>query len=150
MNFEIANPSDPYTFVAPSAEVASLVTFFLDSRGMCPAIEVGPNFERIEGGFSQPFFLGGGASQWFEEEFGRDLDASIEALRPELAEALESVMIGSPADRGRMERVVAAIENEDDRRRAREAWHDERRTSLNDIGGRARQIAARLREARVA
>ncbi|OHB82091.1 MAG: hypothetical protein A2V98_20640 [Planctomycetes bacterium RBG_16_64_12] len=59
---------------------------------------------------------------------------------------LESIVIGSPGEREELESTIAMIDDADlvawfDRR------HDRRRSSCNDIGGRARAIAKQLREA---
>lgn len=135
--WEIINPSDAYTFEAAEREVAALVVLGLGSGqygGDC-----GDDAARI------PILIFGGATEWYEREFGRDMGAGLVARETELPIALDSVMIGSRSERARMDRVLAAVEDEEDRQRARVAWLDERRSSMNDIGARAAKWAANLR-----
>lgn len=73
------------------------------------------------------------------------MEEGFTALRGEVATALESLLIGSAGERRGMERVFAAITSEADRAAARAAWHDNRRSSLNDFGAWAAELAARLR-----
>jgi hypothetical protein len=137
--FEIVNPSDPYTIQGEREPVCAAA--LLLGNGMYPVVPVAGGPQVL------PFLaLSGedGLDTWWREAFGRSFSESLQ-LRGAVAEALESVMIGSAADRARMERVLAAISSPEDRERARAAWHDERRSSTNDIGRQAAALAARIR-----
>lgn len=71
-----------------------------------------------EGNQAVPFFLFGGHDEWFKEHFGYGFEESIDRVdKQKLVEALESVSMGS-----------------------------EKRSSLNDIGGRAKDFATECRE----
>jgi len=62
-----------------------------------------------------------------------------------IAEALESVTVGDFEDRARLEKLLACVSDPAERSAAQDAWHDQRRSSMNDIGKRAKQMAAHLR-----
>lgn len=113
LKFEIVNPSDPYTFTAPSLEVAALVIILLGSgRYAAKSLDTPPN----EG---VPFFMFGGAEEWFRDNCGCTPDESMERTEKSvLADSLDTVTLGS-----------------------------EKRSSMNNIGGRAKAYAAQLRAA---
>lgn len=139
MLFEISNPSDAYTIEAETLVVAGVATLLL-GEGKYGLSGV----DDAEAGM--PIFLFGGHEQWLATQGVPNLDAFLDANYASLAEALESVTIGSAEERKRLGRIVAVITNEEERAKARAAWHDERRSSLNDIGKRAGGLAKRLRE----
>lgn len=133
--FELINPSDPYTFVAPSLEVAAVCAAML-STGF-GARQVDPPADE-----TSPVLLG-----WDEWLADRGIDRRwIEAHESELADAFESFLIGNLADRRDVEEALALIPAE-----SREAWRARRqerhRTSINDIGESAYRWARRLRSA---
>ena len=136
---EISNPSDPYTI-----EVGD------DPRPACAAVLLlgeGHYGLHEEGGEDvMPIFLFGGAVEWLAKHGIPDLPAYLTAHAVEIADALDTVMIGKRSERARMERVLAAIASAEDRQKARAAWLDEKQTSLNDIGGRAVVLSKRLRD----
>lgn len=150
MNFELINPSDPYTMRAPSFEAAVLACWLISPGGMMPPRQVGESFEDIEGGEQAPFAISGDLVAWFERRFGRTIGEAMESIGEDVISALRSVMIGSASERRRMERVLSAILDPAERERAAEAWHDQKRSSLNDIGSAAREIAAELEQQRKA
>ena len=61
MEYELINPSDPYTFIAADYETAVLAVFCLG-----PAYGARPK----DGGEDVPIFLFGGAVKWYAEKFG--------------------------------------------------------------------------------
>ena len=143
---EISNPSDPYTIEVDD-----------DPRPACAAVLLlgeGHYGLHEEGGEDvMPIFLFGGAVEWLAKHGVPDLATYIAEHLSEIADALDTVMIGKRSERARMERVLAEITSaEEDREKARAAWLDEKQTSLNDIGGRAVAMAKRMRDkaARVA
>lgn len=113
MEFEIINPSDPYTITAPDLEIAAAAVVLLGNGKY--------SLEGKDGTPDVPFFLFGGHDEWFQEKFDRSLNESIEWIlgsrAEELAACLDSVKIGSAE-----------------------------RSSMNDIGGRAKAIAANIRK----
>jgi len=151
MQYEITNPSDPYTFVADSHEVAALVIFLLG-----PAYGATP--ENGNDNVGVPIFLFGGAHEWYKETFGRDAHEGMEALEAEVAGALDSVMLGHFKDRRRYNVALAAIDDPEKRRAFMEAWQGEatsmhssiisngRDFAVNGIGGYCHNLAQSIRE----
>ncbi|MCL2563124.1 MAG: hypothetical protein FWE08_03715 [Oscillospiraceae bacterium] len=135
MQYKINNPSDPYTFLAESREVAALVILLLG-----PAYGATPE----SGEKGVPIFMLGGATEWYEGTFGRTPDEGVKALGADVADALESVMLGSFEDRRRYTAALEAIDDPEKRRRFMEEWQDGR-TSMNNIGKRCHDIARAIR-----
>jgi hypothetical protein len=136
--YEIVNPSDAYTIegeLLPCAIAALLVG------------EGAYGLKTEDGETAAPIFLLGGHDVWLKERGVDDLPTFLENAdrRAEVAAALETVLIGRFDDRKRMDRVLACVTNADDRAKAKAAWHNERRSSMNDIGRRAALYAKRLR-----
>ena len=125
--WEIANPSDKYTIKGPFMACAVAVAV------------LGNGAYGIEG---TPVLFGWDG--WLKDKGIEDLSAYIDAHKGEIADALDSVLIGSEADRAEVESALALMPAE-----KRAAWlnerHDRRRSSMNNIGGRARKLAAMLR-----
>ena len=139
--FEIGNPSDPYTIRAPY-RTACAATLLLgkSAYGLTPAEETSPDLAM------PPFLFAseGQLEKWVFDVFGCSVD---DLLRPkeEIADALDSVLIGKYRDRLTTEAAVQKMTPEDAK-----AWlaerHDQLRTSMNDIGEYASELAAYLRE----
>ena len=143
MIYEIINPSDSYTIKAASLKVAAVACVLL-GRGQYALDPLEDGGERI------PMFMLGNPDAWFRQHFEMDLGATVDNVMKdhaaELAECLDSCLIGNLASRREYERALELIESEDNRAKFRVERHDERRTSMNDIGGRAYQMAQRIRE----
>lgn len=112
LRFELVNPSDPFTFTAPSLEVAAQAVLL-----------IGEGFyggKSLDGGTDVPMFAfmrDAGMDAWFREQFGKTADESLEGRDDAaLAACFESFTLGR-----------------------------EKASSLNDIGGRARDYALALR-----
>jgi hypothetical protein len=138
--YEIDNPSDPYTMVAEDRAVAAVAVVFL-GEGMW-------GLSDREGKTAVPIFaFGGGAERlerWFATELGTTLAAVVSEKRQAIAAALRSVAIGSISDREAFDRGFALIDDPVKKEEWRTWWHDQRRSSLNDIGRRAWALADRL------
>ena len=113
LSFEIINPSDPYTFTAPSLEIAALVTIFLGhGQYSAKSLDTPPND-------GVPFLMFGGSDTWFQDHCGCTLQESADrADKLALADAFDSVAIPGGGEH----------------------------TSMNNIGKRAKDYAAALRE----
>ncbi len=135
MEYELKNPSDPYTFLAVDFEVATLTVFSISTLY---------GAEAKEGGESVPIFLFGGAKEWYVERFGRTPDEGREAKKEELAAALGSMMYGGFEDRRRYEAALTAITDPEKREKFIAEWQDGH-SSLNDIGTYCHELAKRLR-----
>lgn len=142
--FEIINPSDPYTMVAEDGKVAQVACLILGKGKLglkCEAdckFDVPLMFVATEKQFEE----------WCENAGIGPLAPFIEKHCKEIADCLDSVLIGDESDRRTMERVLAAIKSPKERARAREVYHDEKRGSVNDIGRAAYELAAVLRKPR--
>ena len=140
MIYEIINMSDPYTIEAHSLEVAAVACLCL-GRGQYA-------FEPVEVDTKVPMFMFGDADSWFMDRFGVDLRTVMDRVMAEgleLAACFESCLIGGERDRQTYQRGLALIDDPTKREEWRLKWHEARRSSLNDIGGRAWEMAKRLR-----
>lgn len=117
MKFNLINPSDPYTFEAPDLEIAAVAVCLL-GNGQYLADALGDD---ADNGNNVPAFLFGGHDEWFTARFGAGFelvtDRCLKGHPAILAACLESVTLGRPE-----------------------------RSSLNNIGGRARDLAKAIRE----
>lgn len=118
MKFNLINPSDPYTFEADDLEVAAVMVCLLgDGKYLADALG-----EDADKGNNVPAFLFGGHDEWFVSKFGMNYaDTAEHCLQhrvDDLARAFESVQL---------------------------QLGSERRSSMNDIGARARALAQVIR-----
>lgn len=125
--FEIANPSDKYTIKGPFMACAIAVAM------------LGNGSYGIEG---TPILFGW--DEWLKGKGIEDLGAHIDKHNTEIAAALDSVLMGDERDREEVDATLRRIPPDQ-----HEAWlaerHDRRRSSMNDIGRRARELASRVR-----
>lgn len=135
--YEIGNPSDPYTLRAPSDLVAGLAVMFV-GEGRYPCKDAA-------GETVLPFMmLGGDPNAWVREHSDyAGIDAAMKVVKADVAAALRSVLIGSFDERGLFEAAVAKMP-EAERVTFAAEWHEKKRTSLNDIGGYAAELAVAL------
>ena len=136
MEYELINPSDPYTFIAADYETAVLTVFCLG-----PAYGAKPK----DGGEDVPIFIFGGAVDWYKEKFGHTPDDGLDEKGQAVAEALASMMLGGFEDRRRYELALSSIDDPEKKARFIDGWQDGC-SSLNDIGGEAHKLAERMRK----
>lgn len=138
--YEIVNPSDPYTLAADDFETACLANILL-SEGLY-------GLDEIDGNGRMPILGFGGADaadRWWRERFGRSLDDALAAMdRAAVATCLGSVLIGSAKDRKAYEAGLELIDDPAKRKAWHDRWHDDRRSSVNNIGKRAWQLGEQL------
>ena len=135
MEYDLINPSDPYTFIADDLETAALVVLiFGTAYGAKPK----------NGGEEVPIFLLGGALEWYQKHFGRTPDDGLIAKKKEVADAMESMMLGYFQDRERYEAALAAITDPQKKAKFMKTWQDGC-SSLNNIGQAAHSLAKKLR-----
>ena len=79
VEYELINPSDPYTFIAPDKEVAALVVFTISTLY---------GAKSKDGSEEIPVFIFGGSAEWYQEEFGRTPDEGLADRRKQVAGAL--------------------------------------------------------------
>lgn len=139
--YEITNPSDPYTIQGEREICAAAVIMLGEGHYGLTCVD------GTDDGL--PIFLFANAAHvegWWMEAFDCELSASL-SRHAEIAEALDSVLIGDPTDRATYEVGLSLITNESNRAAWREKWHEDRRSSLNNIGARAWQLAELIRKA---
>jgi hypothetical protein len=130
--YELINPSDPYTFYAPSIEVA----------GACVVIlSTGFGAKPVDGdGECTPVMFGW--NEWLKDR-GID-DKWLDEHLAELAECYESFLIGDAAKRADVESMLAMLPDD-----KKQEWRDQRqhrhRSSMNQIGEAAYQRARAFR-----
>lgn len=140
MEYELHNPSDPYTFVAADKEIAALVVGLL-------SMMFGAGTEDKSKENEVPIFLFGGYDEWYQEEFGREPKEGLETRKKEVGEAMKSFVLGGFEERKLYSAALEAIEDPAKRDAFITKWQ-ERRSSLNNIGGAAHEIGnALLRQA---
>lgn len=144
--WEVINPSDRVTFRTDSLMVATYVTILLGG-GKYASREILPDGRH---GLEVPLFLFGGVDQFCEENFGVPWEQTearlIADCLPEVIAALRSLIYGDLGDRKLIEELLAALPDDEARTARLVEWNDERRSSMNNIGGRAFAIADRLEE----
>ena len=140
MVYEIVNMSDPYTIEAATLDVAFVACVFL-GRGQYA-------FEpQEEGATAIPMFFGG-TEDWCQTNLHQSLEQVVDRVTrekaAELAACFESCIYGKPGRRALFLLAWSLIEDAAKQAIWREAWQDQR-SSMNDIGGRAQEMAKRLR-----
>lgn len=141
--YEISNPSDPYTFKAPDFKSACIAICIL-GHGKYGIEEIGG--DKNGGSGKMPVFIFGGHDQWFEGTFGKNFkETCLEVSKSTLADILETVLIGSPASRKIFEDGLSLIPP-DKHEEWRKKYIEGKRSSLNNIGKRAQELARELRE----
>lgn len=145
MLFEIVNPSDTATLEAVDFEVACCACLLL-GEGTYGLREVG-------GVREMPIlaFFPGDANTWFSGQFGRTVEAALNAIWKDsaLSACLESVLLGNADDRDVYRTAMEAITDEAARKKFKATWHDKHRSSMNDICKAAWSLADRLRAQKV-
>lgn len=137
MEYELINPSDPYTFIASSNEVAALTVFCLSTSYAAKAKDES---------FEVPITMLGGGEEWYQEQFGRTPDAGLLENKGEVVKALASMMYGSFRDRKMYQSALKAIDDDKKREQFIAEWQDGR-SSLNDIGSYAHGLAKKIGKA---
>lgn len=139
--WEIVNPSDPYTMDGDDHDVVATVVVFL-GQGRYAAQEV-------NGSRFVPMMLFGVDDAWSTATFGcavADLLArTVETKRAAVVAAFESVVIASAHERAMFDEGMRLIDDPAERERWRTTWNERRRSSMNNIGKRAQQLADTFR-----
>lgn len=137
--YELINPSDPYTFLADDLETAALVVL---------ALSTAYGAKSKDGDEEVPVFLFGGAEEaekWYTEQFGRSPEDGTKAKKKQLAAAFESVMLGNFEDRRRYVAALETITDPSKRDAFISVWQDGR-SSLNNIGTYCHSLAKALKK----
>lgn len=102
MIYEIINPSDPYT-IKGEFKIAVLSTILLGEGSYALQSESGDEH--------MPVFLFCGAMEWLRAQFGQDFDlsAAFDTHAAEIADCLDTVLIGRFQDRRTYEDGLSLI-----------------------------------------
>lgn len=135
--YELINPSDGYTFYAGNPEVAAAAAWIISGNFGAVCLD-GDETDYGIGLFGIP--------KSFTEKVG-DIEKFLADHSAELAEALESFVVGtnSRRERKQYDETVAALRPEMVEKWKAD-WSDAKRSSMNDIGKVASQRAAQLRK----
>jgi len=142
--YEIGNPSDPYTMECTDDVVAVVAVLFLGEG----AYFLKPLNRPDSGASLAPFLLIDGETRlqkWCDDHGVADLGEWAIDHAEAVAAALDSVLVGSAADRQTFEKMLACVSSEEERAKARAVYYEGKRTSMNQIGRRAQQLAAKFR-----
>jgi hypothetical protein len=143
MLYELINPSDQYYFEAKDLEIAALCVAVI-GEGKYGATPV------EEGATEVPLFLLG-ADKWFKQQFKVSFEESFdrvlknEARKNELADAFESMIIGSLSDRELYFDTINNIEDTKKKEAFHKKWVKTKTSSLNGIGEYARELGKKTR-----
>lgn len=140
MLFKIINPSDPYTLKSERFDIAAIACLILGQGQYA--------LEGIDTNLETPMFKW---AEWMESQFNLNIkdDKWLYNFlnkgdnRADLIKCFRSVLIN---DREVYETALGLIEKEEDKIRWAEYWHDKHRSSMNNIGARAFNIAKKLEE----
>lgn len=144
MLFNITNPSDPYVMRAIDLEIGAIAVAALAHGAY--------GLEQIGGDRSAnvPIFLMGGHDAWYTKQFERNFEATLnhvmEKRQDELIKALASVFCGTVADKLAFDELAAKCPDDEAYAELLLSTHDAKRTSTNDIGRRAWDMARQLTE----
>lgn len=140
--YNVINPSDPYTIATFDHDVAAVACFCL-GEGAYAFEPVDPETPSLR----VPIFLFDSADPWCQSTFGKttaELLADVVAhKRLALIACLDSLLIGSVADRHQFNRDTAGL-SDAERARIKASHHVQRCTSLNDVGARAALLVRQL------
>lgn len=136
MIYEIINPSDPVTIEADDDKVAAAAVFFLgegaygvrsaDGRNVLPVLAFAGERAAVE---------------WLEEH--GIVENFVSSMRLPIALALQSAIVCRAADR--VDLIASVKAGGGDTDAALAAWNETKRTSMNDICGRAHSLARVMR-----
>lgn len=138
MIYEIINPSDAYTLDTDNLAAACIVTLTLGNGAY--------GLTDKDGELVLPIFIGSDPEKWLIEKFGKGFTELLNDIPPSaLADVFDSVVIGGHGARQDYLEALSLIDDATKKELWRDKWHDRRRSSLNDIGKRARSLAEGLR-----
>lgn len=139
--YEIINPSDPYTMESDDPCAAAVACCILGGGRY--------GLDGPDGEDDCPIFLFGGHEAWFKTTHDTTIEAVLESRPEKVIEALRSVTIGSRQDRKEFYSAIAHMTPEA-AEQFRAERHDQRRSSMNNIGARAAALADALSKPRKA
>lgn len=135
--YELINMHDPYTFVAKNQEVAALTV-------ACFGSTYGAEAENRDKGLRVPVFIFGGFEEWYQEKFDRPFEEGVRALRGDIRDALESLVIGGFNDRTVYRTAIDAIDDPVKKEQFVQTWKKQHLSSLYDLGDYAKKLIQKI------
>lgn len=132
--FDISNPSDPLTMLAPSLAIAGFAICIISPS-------LGVSNEAL--GDSPVMF---GWKEWLDSHCGQDHTAYLDANHVAIVAALRSVCLGKAADRADFDSAVRAIDDPAKLATFIAERNDRRRSSLNDIETACHRMATLIED----
>ena len=148
MLYRVINPSDPIAFRSPNRKIATLViTLIGGGRYAGEAYtDAGKRLESED----VPFFMFGGFKEFWQQITGEEnTEGAVNRNLDEVIASLRTVTLGTIEDLKLYESAVSIIDDPVKRHAFIAEWNEQRRTSLNDIMGRAHKIANMLQREKV-
>lgn len=147
MLYKIVNPSDPYTIEAYALDVAFVACLLLgDGQYAFDPLGTTDEARKLP---SVPALIFGGGEEWcllhLDKGFEQTVHDVLTDKRRELADCLDSCVIGSASARLDFLKAMQGMADPAEREKYREERQDRLRSSLNDIGTRAYKLAAKYR-----
>ena len=139
MTYELINPSDTYIFEAPNREVAALAVGMINTM-------YGARTENDDPLWAIPFLGFSDPEKWYIQTFGRTICDGLDALASELADALDSFTLCGFKQYRFYQAACNAIDDPAKKQAFIAEWDDAHRSSINNIGEQARQLAKMVRE----
>ncbi len=136
MEYELINPSDPYTFIAADYETAVLTVFLISTMYGAKSKD-----DKNE----VPVFIFGGSREWYKVQFNRTPDEGLIIKKQQVIVALESFIYGGFEDRRIYRAALNAITDLSKREQFIKEWQD-RRSSFNNIGEYANNLAKKMKK----
>ena len=135
----IINPSDSYTIKCDDMALLTASIFLLGEGKY--------STESDDTDFFVPITVFGGPSgvEFFQKEFDLDFAKYVETHKTEIAECLDTVCLGSIADRELYFSALDKITDDGKRKEFIDEWYDKKQTSLNGIGQRAMALSKHLK-----
>ena len=152
--YDIVNPSDAATFLAPDRTIALAALVFI-GEGHYAGRAIARDLEPIDRDEAEqhdvPLFLTG-LSEPYEQWWKRvgyteePVGLVMRTRKGELVAALRSTAYGDLEDRRTYDSALAAITDDEKRGEFVSAWEDRRRSSMNRIAQRAWAWADRIEQ----
>ena len=138
--YEIVNPSDTYTIEHDREKVAIAAVLLLGSGAYALSDDsgntVGPMLM-----FSNEEIV----QKAMQDTFGMTLNEFIDKHKADIIQALDSVLIGGRQSRILFDEAISRMTRKAAAEYA-ETYHDKMRSSMNDIGSRAKELVEALRK----
>lgn len=140
--YEITNPSDMATFLAPDREIALVALVFIGegAYGGKPLSCDGKTLSVVDAESAEvPIFLFGGYEAWWKANGWTEepVEKVLRERKSELVAALRSASYGDLEDRRTYDAACAAITDPEKLAAFRQSCEDRRRSSMNRIVHRA-------------